>query len=150
MKKLLIVCLLALVVAGATWAYLRFLHKTSPGDVYLTTASAAMLGDEETFLSGFTPASRPILSALMELNRSRDPRTSSTHPYYFLVTEQVEDVGEPQPGADGQREVWLTLKRAGDKATGTEYSVRMVALDEGWRIDALSFTGKKHVVDQVR
>ena len=150
MKKLLITLLLGALIAGGAWAYMHFIYRPSPQDAYLKTVSAAMLGDTDTFLSGFTPASRPVLGALMELSRSRDPRTSAAHPYYFLVTEQIEEVGEAETGADGQTEVWLTLKRAGDRGTGTAYSLRMVQLDEGWRIDALSFTGKKRVVDRVR
>ncbi len=148
MKKLLLVLVIVLLIGAAVWAYFRFVHVTKAGDVYLQTVSAAMLGDEDGFLDGFTPESRPVLAALLRLSRTRDPRLASTHPYYYLVTEQIESVGEPQKGPDGKEEVWLTLKRAGDRGVGTEYSVRMVEIDRAWKIDALSFTGKKHVVDQ--
>ncbi|HAN32058.1 MAG TPA: hypothetical protein DCQ06_10715 [Myxococcales bacterium] len=150
MKKLLVTLLLGALIAGGAWAYFHYIHRASPQDAYLTTVSAAMLGDTDTFVQGFTPASRPVLAALMQISRSQDPRSNLNHPYYYLVTEQIEEVGEPQSGADGQTEVWLTLKRAGDRATGTAYSLRMVELDEGWRIDALTFTGKKRVENRVR
>ena len=142
MKKLLIVLLILIIINAGVWAYFRFFHVEDVGKVYLRVVSSAMLGDEEAFLDGFTKESRPIIGALMRLSRTHDPRLSQSHPYYFLVTEQIEDVE-----VDGE-EAWLKLKRAGDRGVGTAYSVHMVKREGTWKVDALSFTGRERVVDK--
>ena len=142
MKKLLIVLVLLALIGAGVWAYLRFFHQQGPKSAYLTVVSSAMLGDEDAFLDGFTKESRPIIGALMDLSRTQDPRLSQSHPYYYLVTEQIEDVEQ-----DGDT-AWLTLKRAHDQGRGTAYSLKMVKGEDGWKIDALSFTGKKHQEDR--
>ena len=144
MKKVLIAVLLLALIGAGVWAYFHFFHQEDVRAVYQRVVASAMLGDEEAFLEGFTKESRPIVGALMDLSRTQDPRVSQSHPYYYLVTEQIEDVQ-----VDGKTAL-LTLKRAHDKSVGTAYSVEMVKVEEGWKIDALSFTGRALVKDKTR
>ncbi len=143
MKKIIVILLLLILIAGGVFLYLRYMHVEDPSKSYLRTVSAAMLGDEELFLDGFTEQSRPLVSGLLALARGMDPRTNN-HPYYYLVTENVEavDVGED--------ECWLTLKRLGDRGNRSAYDLRLVKVEGSWKIDALSFTGKRRKVDRAR
>jgi hypothetical protein len=138
-KKLILSVLLLALVAGGLYAYYRWFYVENPRDTFLRTTSAAMLGDEDGFLSGFTEESRPLVSGLLALSRSDDVRSSTRHPYYYLVTEDVVSVD-----VEGDK-AWVKLKRMGDQS-GSKYDVPMVRAGNTWKIDALLFTGKDHVV----
>lgn len=144
MKKIIIVLLLLVLIAGAVFLYFRFLHVEDPSKAYLRTVSAAMLGDDDLFLDGFTEQSRPLVAGLLALARGLDPRRTANHPYFYLVTENVESVEVVED------ECWLTLKRAGDRATKSSYDLRLLKVEGTWKIDALSFTGKRRKVDRAR
>ena len=144
MKKILVILLLLVLIAGAVFLYFRYLHVEDPSKAYLRTVSAAMLGDETLFLDGFTETSRPLVAGLLALGRGLDPRRSANHPYFYLVTENVEAVEV------NDDECWLILKRAGDSGTGSAYDLRLVKVEGTWKIDALTFTGKRRKVDRAR
>lgn len=141
MKKLIFSILLLLLLVGGAFLYWKFLHVENPRDVYLRTVSAAMLGDEERFLDGFTEKSRPLVAGLLALARSDDARSSNRHPYYYLVSENVE--GDPIIEGDI---AWLKLRRMGDAGSKATYDVPLVKDGGTWKIDALQFTGKDRVV----
>lgn len=146
MKKAIVGLLLLALIGGAVWAYLRFVYVPPVDKTFLATVAAARIGDEETFLQGFTHKSRPVVAGLLGLARGRDPRTSRSHPFFFLVTELVEGV---EVEASGEV-AWLTLRRPGDSGQKSSYDLRLVLEDRAWRIDALSFTGKRRVIDRAR
>ncbi len=140
MKKILLSLLLAALLIGGAWVYYRYFYVESPRDAYLRTVSAAMLGDEEQFLAGFTDESRPLVAGLLALSRGDDARSSQRHPYYYLVTENIESVDTEEDHA------WVRVKRAGDSGSRTHYDVPLLRKDHTWLIDALSFTGKERAV----
>ena len=139
MKKALLALLLVGLLAGGLYAYQRWFWVEDPKDAFLRTVSAAMLGDEDGFLAGFTDESRPLVSGLLALSRSDDVRSSSRHPYHFLVTENIVAVTP-----DGTDRVWLKLQRMGD-GSGSKYDVPLQKTGQTWKIDALAFNGKEHI-----
>jgi uncharacterized protein YxeA len=144
MKKVLLALLLIALVAGGVFAYRKFLWSEDPGKAFLRTASAAMLGDEDGFLAGFTDESRPLVAGLLALTRADDFRKSPRHPYFYLVTENVESVE-----VDGERAV-VKLKRMGDQSLKQKYDVALLKVGNSWKIDAFSFTGKEFAKNQAR
>jgi hypothetical protein len=144
LKKILVTLLVLALVGGAVWAWYRFLYVQDPRDAYLAIVSAAMLGDEEAFLDGFTPDSKPLVGGLLALSRGDDVRRSSRHPYYYLVSEQVESVE-----VEGDR-AWVKLRRMGDQGSRARYDVPLVRDGHTWKIDALRFTAKERVLQQAR
>ncbi len=146
MKKALLGLFLVLVIGGLAWAYLRFFYVPPVDKAFLSAVAAARLGDEQAFLSAFTDKSRPVIAGLLGLARGRDPRTTRSHPFYFLVTERIEGV-EVEPSGTV---AWLTLRRDSDQSTKSSYDLRLVLEERVWRIDAFSFTGQRRVVDRAR
>lgn len=140
MKKLILSILLLALLGGAAWAYWKFLYVEAPEKAFLRTVSAAMLGDEQAFLEGFTEESRPLVAGLLALSRGDDLRASNRHPYYYLVSENLEGVE-----VEGDR-AWVKLRRMGDAGSKAKYDVPLVRAGNSWRIDALQFTGKERVV----
>lgn len=137
MKKILLSLLLVALLLGGAWAYYRYFYVENPRDAYLRTVAAAMLGDEEQFLSGFTEESRPLVAGLLALSRGDDARSSQRHPYYYLVTENLESIDVQDDHA------WVRVKRAGDSGSRSHYDVPLLRKDHTWLIDALSFTAKE-------
>ncbi len=146
MKKAILTFLIVAVIAGGVWAYMRFVYVPPVDTTFLATVAAARIGDEETFLAGFSAKSRPVVAGLLGLARGRDPRTSRSHPFFFLVTEQIEGI-DVEPSGEV---AWLTLRRPGDSGQKSAYDLRLVLEERVWRIDALSFTGKRRVEDRAR
>ncbi len=146
MKKVLLLLLLVALIGGGVWAYLRFVHVAAPQNAYLSTAAAAMLGDETLFLEGFTSSSRPLVAGLLALARGDDPKTSRRHPYYYLTSEEVEDV---TVAPDGDHAT-IRLRRPGDRSLASVYDVPMKLEERAWKIDAFAFTGGKAAVDRAR
>ena len=144
MKKLLVILLLLALIGGGVFAYFKFLHVEDARDAYLRTVAAAMLGDEKTFLDGFTERSRPLVAGLIALSRGKDPRQHRDHPYHYLVTEDIESVEIEDD------EAWVRVRRMGDRSRKGAYDVRMEKVDGTWKIDALSFDAKKRQVDRAR
>lgn len=140
MKKLLAIVAVLVLVAGAIAGWYRFLRVESPEDAWLRTTSAAMLGDEQTFLAGFTDASRPLIASLLAHARGDDPKQSRQHPYFYLVSERLEGVE-----IDGDT-AWLKLRRQSDTGGGARYDVPLQKTGRTWLIDALRFTGKERAV----
>ncbi|GEM_PF-2608131 len=144
MKKLIVIVLILVLVGGAVFAYFKFLHVEDVGDAYLRTVAAAMLGDEELFLDGFTKESRPLVAGLLALSAGRSPRKSREHPYHFLVTEDIQ-------GFEVEEDVaYVRVRRIGDKSKKGGYDVPMKKVEGTWKIDALAFTGKKLWTDKAR
>ncbi|MEY3014875.1 MAG: hypothetical protein RIT45_3610 [Pseudomonadota bacterium] len=146
MKKVIAIVMLLALIGGGVWAYLRFLYVPPVDKAFLRTVAAATLGDEQVFLDGFTARSRPLVAGLLGLARGKDPRHTRSHPYYFLVTEEIEAI-EVEPGGEV---AWLTLRRPGDRGRRSSYDVRLLVEEGNWRIDALSFTGKRRTIDRAR
>lgn len=143
MKKLIVSILVLLLLAGAAFVYMKYFYVEDPRDAFLRTASAAMLGDEEAFLGGFTPDSKPLIAGLLSLSRGDDVRTSTRHPYHHLVTENVESTE-----VDGDR-AWVRVRPMG-AAAKPPYDIPLVRDGNSWKIDALAFTGKVHVPANAR
>ena len=137
MKKLLAIFALLVVVGGAVFAWYRFVRVETPKDAWLRATSAAMLGDEQTFLAGFTDESRPLVAGLLAHARGDDPKQSKQHPYFYLVSENLESVDVEGDTA------WLKLRRQSDAGAGAKYDVPMQKVGRTWQIDALRFTGKE-------
>lgn len=144
MKKLIVVVLLLLLIAGGVFAYFKFLHVEDARDAYLRTVAAAMLGDEKTFLDGFTEKSRPLVAGLLALSRGTHPTKSRNHPYHFLITEDIEGVEM------GEEQAWVSVRRMGSKNRKGVYDVPMQKVEGTWKIDALAFEAKKRQVDRAR
>ncbi|GMV40247.1 MAG: hypothetical protein AMXMBFR64_19630 [Myxococcales bacterium] len=123
MKKLLVVLILAALVAGGWWAWDRWFRGGSPSDAYRRMVNAARLGDEDTFLEGFTEKSRPLVKALIAL--SRDYEVVREDPYERIVLSDV--VGET---VEGDRATIVTEQ--GRKTR----EIRMTKVDGRWQIDA--------------
>jgi hypothetical protein len=140
MKKLLAVLALVVVVAGAFAAWYKYVRVESPKEAWLRTTAAAMLGDEQTFLAGFTDQSRPLVAGLLAHARGEDTKQSRQHPYFYLVSENLESVD-----VDGDT-AWLKLRRQADTGAGAKYDVPMQKVGQTWQIDALRFTGKERPV----
>lgn len=136
-KKLLAVLAVLAVIGGAVFAWYKFVRVEAPKDAWLRTTSAAMLGDEQTFLAGFTDPSRPLVAGLLAHSRGEDPKQSRQHPYFYLVSENLESVE-----IDGDT-AWLKLRRQSDAGAGARYDVPMLKVGHTWQIDALRFTGKE-------
>lgn len=133
MKKLLIAGILALLSAAGGWAWWHWLYVEPPQEAFLRAVACATLGDEQGFLDGFTPESRPLLAGLLALSRGDDIRTSSRHPYHWLLTEEVQSVQ-----VEGER-AWVRVRRPGSQQ---EVDIPMVKAQRSWQVDALQFTGK--------
>lgn len=144
MKKLLLTFLVLALIAGAAFVYWKYVYAENPRDAFLRTSSSGMLGDEAGFLDGFTEESRPLVAGLLALARADDVRSSARHPYYYLLTENVEGVD-----VDGDRAV-VKLRRMGDKAIGAKYDVALAKVGNSWKIDAFSFTGKEFAANKNR
>jgi len=142
-KKLIVLLILLVLVGGGIFAYFRFFYLPKPEDAYLRTVACATLGDEECFLAGFTDASRPLVAGLLSLARGEDPR-SRKHPYFHIVTEEVESVDVEDDRA------WLRVRRPGDKDLRSAYDIPLVKEKNAWKIDALAFTGAQRQVTKVR
>ena len=140
MKRLLGVALVLLVIAAGAWVYWRQFWTESPTEAWLHTTAAAKAGDEQGFLAGFTDESRPLVAGLLAHARGDDPKTSHQHPYFYLVTENIESVDLAGDTA------WLKLRRQTDLGAGTAYEVPLRKDGRTWKIDALQFTGKARVV----
>lgn len=140
MKKILAILALLLLILGAAYAYWKFLYVEPPREAWLRTTSAAMLGDEQTFLRGFTDESRPLVAGLLAHARGDDPKTSRQHPYFYLVSENLQAVDIEGDTA------WLKLRRQSDTGGGARYDVPLQKVGNTWKIDALRFTGKERVV----
>jgi hypothetical protein len=146
MKKVLLVLLLLALIGGGVYAYMRFLYVAPVDKAFLRTVASATLGDEAAFLDGFTSRSRPLVAGLLGLSRGKDPRHTPSHPYYFLVSEEVEAI-DVEPSGEV---AWLTIRRPGDRGRGASYDLRFIVEDGKWRIDALAFTGKQRTIDRAR
>lgn len=144
MKKLIVIVLLLAVIGGGVFAYFKFFHVEGVKDAYLRTVSAAMLGDEELFLDGFTERSRPLVAGLLAIASGQHPKKDRKHPYHFLVTEEVESVDVQGDAA------YIRVRRMGSRDLKATYDVAMVKIEGTWKIDALQFTGKKRQVDKSR
>lgn len=142
MKKFLVVLLLLLLIGGAVFAYFKFLHVEDPSKAYLRTVAAAMLGDEDVFLNGFTEPSRPLVAGLLAIARGTHPKKSTDHPYHFLVTEDVDSVSVEGDNA------YVRVRRMGSRDRKATYDVPMVKVEGTWKIDALHFTAQKRVIDR--
>ncbi len=101
----------------------------------------ARTGNEAAFLDGFTKDSRRIIEAVLALRRANgdlvDPRAD---PYLSIVLEQVvsatveeQDV-QVEGSIDKVKRPVATLVVTDGKINRT---LRMVQLDEGWKLDAL-------------
>ena len=123
MKKLLVVLLIAALAAGGWWAWDHWFRAGSPSDAYRRMVNAARLGDEDTFLEGFTEESRPLIKALIAL--SRDYEVVQEDPYERIVLSDV--VAET---VDGDQATVLT-----EQGRNTR-DVRMKKVDGRWVIDA--------------
>ncbi len=137
MKKLLAVFALLLVIGGGILAWYKYVRVESPKEAWLRTTAAAMLGDEQTFLAGFTEQSRPLVAGLLAHARGDDAKQSRQHPYFYLVSENLESVDVEGDTA------WLKLRRQNDTGAGAKYDVPLQKVGQTWQIDALSFTGKE-------
>lgn len=143
MKKLLIGLLLVALIGGGVFLFMKFRHLVEdPADAYRRTVAAALMGDEDLFLAGFTEQSRPLVAGLLALGEGQHPRKTRTHPYHFLVTENVEGVELEEDQA------WVRVRRMGSRDRKATYDIPMIKGDAGWQIDALQFTGKKRAVDR--
>ena len=136
-KKLLAVVAVLAVIGGGVFTWYKYVRVESPKDAWLRTTSAAMLGDEQAFLAGFTDQSRPLVASLLAHARGEDPKQSRQHPYFYLVSENLESVD-----IDGDT-AWLKLRRQTDTGAGSKYDVPMQKVGATWQIDALRFTGKE-------
>lgn len=123
MKKLLVLLILAALVAGGWWAWDHWFRAGSPSDAYRRMVNAARLGDEETFLEGFTDQSRPLVKALIAL--SRDYEVVREDPYERIVLSDV--VAETVEG-----DVATIVTEQGRKTR----DIRMKKVEGRWQIDA--------------
>ena len=147
MRKLLLLVVLGALVGGGWWAWQRYVHVASPEEAFLATVARAALGDEEGFVEGFTEDARPIIAGVLALSRGEDPHRDRNHPYYYLVTENIDEVN-----VSGDR-AWVRVRRAGVRTTSAVYDVPMrleggtsvfgFQFGGGWRIDGLAFTARK-------
>lgn len=126
-RKRVIVSLavLATVVAGCA---------SSPTDTYYEMVAAAKMGDRETFLDTFTPDSRSLIEALLELSDIYGLKRND--PYELLVHTDVagEEPGEPEPvpGLEEPREVAYVIVQMKNRRR----KIKMVKVDGDWKIDA--------------
>lgn len=149
MKKLLIALLVVLLLCGGVFAYWKWRIDEQPEDALLRTAAAAMLGDQDAFLQGFTEDSRGLVGAVLNLSRGEDLAKSPRHPYYYLVTENIVATERDSP-----TEARVRVRRPGDdKSKG--YDIPMVracppqytlfdsmCLKPSWLIDGKKFDGR--------
>ena len=106
----------------------------SPEKAYYRMVAAAKLGHKEAFLEAFTPESRQVIGALLELSELYSLRQHE--PYRLLVHTDVVSVerGEPER-AEGQREprdVAFVVVQVGS----SRRKIKMVQVDGEWKIDA--------------
>lgn len=148
MKKVLIALLVLALMIGGLFVAWKLLVDEPPDKCVLRTAAAAMLGDEQAFLEGFTDDSRPLVATVLALSRGEDMGKSPRHPYYFLATENIVSIERDAPDAARVR-----VRRPGDdKSQG--YDIPMargcvpkylilekICLVPQWQIDAKKFTG---------
>lgn len=148
MKKLLIALLVLLLMIGALVLAWKIFVDEPPEKCVLRTAAAAMLGDEQGFLDGFTDDSRAIVAAVLALSRGEDMAKSPRHPYYFLATENIVSVER-----DNAEFARVRVRRPGDdKSQGYDIPmsrgcvpkyliVERFCLVPTWQIDAKRFSG---------
>ncbi len=106
----------------------------SPEQAYYRMVAAAKMGHKEAFLEGFTPDSRKLIEALLELSelyslRQRDPYRLLVHTD-VIETERAEP--ERVPGQQELREVALLTVQVGR----SRRKIKMVKFDRSWKIDA--------------
>ena len=148
MKKLLVALVVLALMIGLLYAVWYFFVVEPPERTVLRSAAAAMLGDEEAFLDGFTDDSQALVKTVLALSRGEDMGKSNKHPYFLLATENIVSVEK-----DSADEVRVRVRRPGDeKSQG--YDIPMargclpkynlfdkVCLVPRWLIDAKKFTG---------
>lgn len=107
---------------------------SKPTDTYYEMVAAAKMGDRETFLNTFTPESRSLIEALLELSDIYGLKRND--PYELLVHTDVagEEPGEPEPvpGVEEPREVAYVIVQMKNRRR----KIKMVKVDGDWKIDA--------------
>ncbi len=148
LKKFLITLVVLALLAGGLFLAWKLFVDEPPDKCVLRAASAAMLGDEQGFLDGFTDDSRALVAPVLALSRGEDMAKSPRHPYYFLATENIVSVER-----DSAEFARVRVRRPGDdKSQG--YDIPMsrgcvpkylilerICLVPTWQIDAKRFTG---------
>lgn len=148
MKKVLVALLVLALMVGGIFLAWKILVDEPPEDSLLRAAAAAMIGDEQGFLDGFTDDSRPMVAAILAMARGEDMSRSKRHPYYYMATENIVAVER-----DTQEFARIHVRRPGDDK-GRGYHIPMVrgcdpkylmmntvCLVPRWQIDAKRFTG---------
>jgi hypothetical protein len=125
MKKAIVILLILAALGGGAWAYRKYIWKRPPGDQVATMLAAARVGDEDTFIEGFTKESGMLIRAYLALSRSYEQVSDA--PYRDLVRGNV-----------------LEVVVDGDKATVSlevgrrTIDVPMVVEDNTWKVDGFA------------
>lgn len=115
--------------------------KEKPEAAYARLVFLARTGNEAAFLESFTPESRRLIETLLALRKAYgDLVDNRADPYLSIVLEQVvsaevtqQDVTVEGSTATEKRDVATLVVTDGK----IQRSLRMVRLDDGWKIDAL-------------
>jgi hypothetical protein len=101
----------------------------------------ARTGNEAAFLKGFTPRSQQLIKSLIALRRTYgDLVDAESDPYRALVLDTVESVEVETQVVKSDQVTEEERKVAILTVTNGDYlrKIRMVELDDGWKIDALA------------
>jgi len=130
---LLVGCTLILPGCGA--------DKQSAKQAYERIVFHARTGNEAAFLNGFTPRSQQLIQSLLALRRTYgDLVDTESDPYRALVLDTVESVDietqlvKSDQVTEEERKVAILTVTNGDFLR----KIRMIELDDGWKIDALA------------
>ena len=115
--------------------------QQSATDAYERIVFHARTGNETAFLKGFTPRSQELIKSLIALRRTYgDLVDTASDPYRALVLDTVESVEvetqvvKSDQVKEEERKVAILTVTNGDYLR----KIRMVELDDGWKIDALA------------
>ena len=125
MKKWISIVLAIVILAGGWWAFDRYVANLSPSDELTRMVSAARMGDDAGFVSGFTEESGKIISALLSL--SRNFGHVRTHPVERIAEAEIVD-----ETIEGDRAKVLIQHRNKTR------EIPMIWTDRGWKVDAFA------------
>jgi len=112
-----------------------------PEEAYKRIVFNAKMGNEAAFVDGFTKDSQRLVKTLLALRRTYgDLVRADADPYLAIVMEEVEDVEKTEEemlGPDGIEKVERKVATLTVTDGKTHRKIRMIEMDEGWKIDAL-------------
>jgi hypothetical protein len=134
LKKVTIVVGLVLLIVGC---------GESPESAYDRLVFNARTGNEDAFVKGFTPESAKLVSTMIALHRTYTGYTrNKSNPYANIVFEKVLSVDVVDEKFEGKEHKVAILQVTDGRR---EQKIRMIKMDDGWKVDVTQLESAKLV-----